>query len=96
MHCLSVVYVSVISFSDTGEETQQSAPVASRNRFCPWELRCSLHVERSPRFSILAPKRRVVHSGASRLFNAPCAVLYFPTKIDYKLPLVLPKAVHLL
>ena len=52
MYCLSVVYISVISFSDTGEETQQSSPVASRNRFCPWGLRCSLHVERSPRFSI--------------------------------------------
>ena len=53
MYCLSVVYISVISFSDTGEETQQSSPVASRNRFCPWGLRCSLHVERSPRFPII-------------------------------------------
>ena len=52
MYCLPVVYISVISFSDTGEETQQSSPVASRNRFRPWGLRCSLHVERSRRFSI--------------------------------------------
>ena len=53
MYCLSVVYISVISFSDTGEGTQQSSPVASRNRFCIWGLRCSLHVERSPRFSCI-------------------------------------------
>ena len=45
---------------------------------------------------VLSPKRRVVHGGAFRLFNAPRSILHFPVKIDYKLSAVWPTAVQLL